>query len=55
VAPLSPAFPSSLWLCDVSYWDWSVSELSGFCIFWKMTAVTAQICANFIQGLGGNT
>jgi len=35
------------------YWEWSVSELSGFCVF--LEDESTDLWENFFQGLGGNT
>jgi len=45
--------PSSLWLGDVIFWKWSVSALSGFCIFLKDDSTDLR--ENFFKDLGENT
>jgi len=45
--------PSSLRLGDVIFWEWSVSELSGFWVFLEDDGT--DLCENFFQGLGENT
>jgi len=45
--------PSSLQLGDVIFWEWSVPELSGFCVF--LEDESTDLRKFFFQGLGENT
>jgi len=49
----SLALPSSLRLGDVIFGNWSMSELSGFCVF--LEDDSTDLRESFFQDLGGNT
>jgi len=44
--------PSSLRLVMLFFWEWSVSELSGFCVY--LEDDSTDLRENFFRGLGEN-
>jgi len=44
---------SSFRLGEVIFWEWSVSELRGFCVF--LEDDSTDLCENYFQGSGEDT